>query len=211
MKHNFIVLEGNIGAGKTSLTRKIAAEYNAKAVYEEFADNPFLAKFYEDPKRYSFQLELTFLIDRFKQLKNQLSNRDVFHSLIISDYYFSKSLIFSKNTLSDDEYNLYRRIYSIIYSNLPKPDLYVYLHKNTDNLLINIKKRGRDYEKHINADYLQKIQNGYFEYFKHQSQFSFLIIDTNNLDYVNNEADYEKIKDIIFNYDYEKGIHRRIL
>lgn len=210
MEHKFIVIEGNIGAGKTSLTRKLTAEFNAKAVYEQFADNPFLAKFYENPKQYSFQLELSFLADRFQQLKNELSTRDVFRSLIISDYYFSKSLIFGKNTLSGDEYSLYRRIYSIIYSALPKPDLYVFLHKTTDNLLSNIKKRGRDYEKHINAEYLEKIQSGYFEYFKQQSQFAFLIIDTNHMDFVNNNLDYQKIKSLIFDRNYEPGIHRRI-
>jgi deoxyadenosine/deoxycytidine kinase len=134
----------------------------------------------------------------------------VFRSLIISDYYFSKSLIFGKNTLSGDEYALYRRIYSIIYSSLPKPDLYVFLHKNTDKLLNNIKKRGRDYEKSINAEYLMKIQNGYFEYFKQQSQFAFLVLDTNEIDFVNNNKDYEKIKQLIFNEEYKIGMHRRI-
>ncbi len=206
----FVVIEGNIGAGKTSFVQQITQEFDAKSVYEEFADNPFLAKFYKNPERYSLQLELSFLIDRFKQLQRELSSRDVFHSLIVSDYYFSKSLIFSKNTLSGDEYRLYRRIYFSIYSNLPKPDLYVYLHKNTDNLLQNIKKRGRSYEKDINAEYLANIQSGYFEYFKQQSNFKFLVIDTNEVDFVNNKADYELVKDIIFNKQYEVGVTRII-
>jgi deoxyadenosine/deoxycytidine kinase len=211
MEHKFIVIEGNIGAGKTSLTKMLKTDYNAKAVYEQFADNPFLAKFYDDPEHYSFQLELSFLADRYQQLKNELSNRDVFRSLIISDYYFSKSLIFGKNTLSGDEYALYRRIFSIIYSSLPKPDLYVYLHKNTNKLIENIKSRGRDYEQNINAEYLQKIQDGYFEYFKHQKQFAFLIIDTNTVDFVNSTEDYEKIKELIFNNTYEAGMHMKTI
>ena len=211
MEHKFIVIEGNIGAGKTSLTKMLKADYNAKAVYEQFADNPFLAKFYDEPEHYSFQLELSFLADRYQQLKNELSNRDVFRSLIISDYYFSKSLIFGKNTLSGDEYALYRRIFSIIYSSLPKPDLYVYLHKNTDKLIENIKSRGRDYEQNISAEYLQKIQDGYFEYFKHQKQFAFLIIDTNTIDFVNSAEDYQKVKNLIFNTEYEAGVHMKTI
>ncbi len=155
---NFLVIEGNIGAGKTSLSKKIAEDFNAKLLLENFANNPFLAKFYEDPERYSFQVETSFLIDRYNQLKNQLQNPDIFTNFMVSDYYFAKSLIFSKNTLKDDEYNLYRQIFYAIYKNLPRPDLYVYLNLPVDKLLINIKKRNREYEKNIKPEYLEKIQ-----------------------------------------------------
>ena len=147
MELNYIVIEGNIGAGKTSLAKRISGDFNGKLILERFADNPFLPKFYKDPERYSFPLELSFLADRYNQLKRELSDRDLFKSFTIADYYFMKSLIFARATLSDDEYNLYRQIFEIIYSTLPKPDLFVYLHVDPDNLLMNIKKRGRDYEQ----------------------------------------------------------------
>ncbi len=211
LRNNFIVIEGNIGAGKTSLSKKISEEYNAKLILEQFADNPFLPKFYNEPERYSFQLELSFLADRFQQLKSELNSPDLFKSFIISDYFFTKSLIFSKNTLNDDEFKLYRKIFNIIYSSLPKPDLYVYLHLDTENLINNIKKRGRNYEQEIKPEYLDKIQNAYFDYFKQQKNFTFLVIDTNNIDFVNNPKDYEKIKKAILNTKYEKGLNRVIL
>ncbi len=212
MDYNFIVIEGNIGAGKTTLSKKITEEYNAKLIPEEFAENPFLPKFYKNPDKYSFPLELSFLADRFHQLNKEIRHRDLFKSFVVADYYFTKSLIFAKNTLKDDEYNLYRRIFNIIYTSLPKPDLYVYLYLNIHNLMKNIKLRGRDYEKNISADYLQKIQNGYFEYMKqHQNEFKFLVIDTNKIDFVKNLSDYKKLTDVIFNQQYEIGINRVIL
>lgn len=212
MDYNFIVIEGNIGAGKTTLSKKIAEDYNAKLIPEEFAENPFLPKFYKDPEKYSFPLELSFLADRFHQLNKEISHRDLFKSFIVADYYFTKSLIFAKNTLSDDEYNLYRRIFKIIYSSLPKPDLYVYLYLDINKLIKNIQLRGRDYEKNIQASYLEKIQNGYFEYMKqHRDDYKFLVIDTNKIDFVKNPGDYKKLTDVIFNREYKIGINREIL
>ena len=212
MDYNFIVIEGNIGAGKTTLAKKIAEEYNAKLIPEEFAENPFLPKFYKDPDKYSFPLELSFLADRFHQLNKEIRYRDLFKSFIIADYYFTKSLIFAKNTLKDDEYKLYYRIFNIIYSSLPKPDLYVYLYLDVHNILNNIKLRGRDYEKNIKPEYLKKIQTGYFEYMKqHQDEFKFLVIDTNNINFVKNPEDYKKITETIFEKEYEIGINRVIL
>ena len=208
MKKNFIVIEGNIGAGKTSLTKKIAEEYNAKIVLEQFAENPFLPKFYKEPDKYSFQLETSFLIDRYNQLEKELKNYDLFKAFLISDYYFSKSLIFAKNTLQDDDYQLYRKIFNIIYTSLPKPDIYVYLHVRTSKLIENIQKRGRSYEQEINQNYLNKIQKAYFDYFKQQQDFSFLIIDTNNIDFVKNDNDFNKLKEVIFEKQYKKGINR---
>jgi len=212
MNHSFIVIEGNIGAGKTTLAKKIAKDYNAQLIPEDFAENPFLPKFYKNPEKYSFPLELSFLADRFYQLNKEIRNRDLFKSFVVSDYYFTKSLIFARNTLSDDEYGLYRRIFNIIYTNLPKPDLYVYLYLDINNLIKNIKRRGRDYERDIKPEYLDKIQKGYFEYMKqHRDEYKFLVIDTNKIDFVKETSDYKKIKDVIFNNDYITGINRIIL
>jgi len=211
MDYNFIVIEGNIGAGKTTLSHKISEECNAKLILEQFAENPFLPKFYKDPDKYSFPLEMSFLADRYNQLKKELSERDLFKSFTISDYYFMKSLIFSKQTLQDDEYTLYRQFFHIIYNSLPKPDLYVYLHSNAEKLLHNIKNRGREYEQEITADYLTKIQESYFDFFKQQRDLKFLVIDTNDIDFVNNKEDYKKITETIFNTECKFGVNRVIL
>lgn len=211
MNYNFIVIEGNIGAGKTTLSKKIALEYNAKLILEQFADNPFLPKFYDDPERYSFPLEMSFLADRYNQLKKDLAERDLFKSFTISDYYFMKSLIFAQSTLKEDEYKLYSSLFYIIYNQLPKPDLYVYLHQNVENLLNNIKNRGRDYEKSITAEYLLGIQRGYFDFFKQQKDLRILVIDVNKNNFVDHDADYSIIKKKILNTEYDKGITRIIL
>ena len=141
----FLVIEGNIGAGKTTLAGKIAEDFNAKLILEQFADNPFLPKFYRDQDRYSFPLELSFLAERYKQIKKEVLNLDLFHTFLVADYYFNKTSIFAQNTLKDDEYRLFRQIYDIVYENIPKPDLYVYLHSDTGKLIQNIKNRGRDF------------------------------------------------------------------
>jgi len=209
---NFIVIEGNIGAGKTSLSTKIAEEYNAKLILEQFDENPFLPKFYQDRERYSFQLELSFLADRFHQLHKELTAQSLFKTFTVADYYFTKSLIFSGTTLSDEEYKLYRRLFKIIYTTLPKPNLYVYLHVAVDNLLKNIRRRGREYERQIKPDYLENIQQAYFDYFKQNSNdMSFLVIDTNKIDFIKNVADYKRLKEIIFGSDYPTGITRVIM
>jgi len=208
---NYLVIEGNIGAGKTTLAKMIAEEYNAKLILEQFADNPFLPKFYNDPDRYSFPLELSFLAERYQQLNRDLTSRDLFKPFNIADYYFMKSLIFAKATLKQDEYNLYRQIFNIIYQSIPKPDLYVYLHVDIKKLLENIFKRGRDYEKGISEEYLKNLQKGYFDFFRQQNDMSFLIIDTNNVDFVDNQNDYRKIKALIFQEKYDPGIHRIVI
>jgi deoxyadenosine/deoxycytidine kinase len=208
---NFLVIEGNIGAGKTTLAEMISKDYNAQFVGEAFADNPFLEKFYKEPKSYAFTLEMSFMSERYSQLMNELQNRDLFKDFAVTDYYFMKSLIFSSVTLSNDEYNLYRKFFDIIYARLPRPDLYVFLHKDTSNLKCQIEKRGRDYEKNIQNDYLDKISKAYFNYFKQQSEFPVLIVDTNNIDFVENEKDYAKLCDTIFNSTYSAGISRVIL
>ena len=211
IKYKYIVIEGNIGVGKTSLATKIAEEFNAKLILEQFADNPFLPKFYQDPERYSFQLELSFLAERYQQLKKEMSNQDLFYSFIIADYYFMKSLIFAQSTLIKDEYNLYRQLFMIIYESLPKPDLYVYLHVKPENLLSNIKKRSRNYEQGIKTDYLESIQTGYFEFFRQNPKIRYLVLDVNQLDFVEDNKDYGIVKEAIFNKEYHTGVNRLIL
>jgi deoxyguanosine kinase len=187
---NYIAFEGNIGAGKTTLTHKIAEDFNAKMVLERFADNPFLPKFYKDQNRYAFPLEMSFLADRYQQLTDDLAQFDLFKDFVVADYHIFKSLIFAKITLAEDEYRLYRNLFTIIYKEMPKPDLYVYLYQNTNRLLQNIKKRGRGYEQNIKADYLEKINTGYLDYIKSQQDLNVLIIDVSDLDFVKNQSDY---------------------
>ena len=192
-KYNYIAIEGNIGAGKTSLVKMISEDFNAKLVLERFADNPFLPKFYEDKERYAFPLEMSFLADRYQQLSDDLAQFDLFKNFIISDYYIFKSLIFAQVTLSKDEYLLYRKMFNLIYKEITKPDLYVYLYQNTDRLLENIKKRGRTFEQNIEADYLKKIHDGYQGFITTQNDLNLLTIDVSELDFVNNKADYKYI------------------
>jgi len=190
---NYIAIEGNIGAGKTTLTNKISEDFNAKTVLERFADNPFLPKFYEDQSRYAFPLEMSFLADRYQQIADDLAQFDLFKDFIVADYHIFKSLIFAKVTLTDDEFRLYRKLFEIIYKEMPKPDLYIYLYQNTDRLLDNIKQRGRSYEQEIPAEYLDKINKGYLDYIKSQTDLNVLIIDVTNLDFVRNQEDYAMV------------------
>ena len=206
MDYNFIAIEGNIGAGKTSLAKKIADQYNAKLILEQFEDNSFLPKFYREPDKYAFPLEMSFLAERYQQLKDQLASRDLFKSFTISDYFIDKSLIFARNNLEGDEFALYDRLFRIIISTLPKPDLLVYLYMDVDGLLSNIEKRGRDYEKDIQETYLDSIQKGYLNYFRHLKGVSILIIDTSQIDFVNNPDDYLKLTGLIMK-DHPAGIH----
>lgn len=187
---NFVAIEGNIGAGKTSLSYKLAEDFNAKLVQERFADNPFLPLFYQDQSRYAFSLEMSFLADRYHQINDDLAQFDLFSDFIIADYFIVKSLIFSKITLSEEEYRLYRRLFDIMYKEVPKPGLYIYLYQDTERLLQNIKKRGRSYEMDIKADYLDKINQGYLEYIKSQKEMNVLIIDITGKDFVNSQQDY---------------------
>ncbi|MEI6049595.1 MAG: deoxynucleoside kinase [Bacteroidota bacterium] len=211
IRYNYVVIEGNIGAGKTTLAGRIADQFNARLILEHFADNPFLPKFYHDPEKYSFPLELSFLAGRYKQLKEELVPQDLFKSFTIADYYFMKSLVFAASTLKGDEYNLYRQIFYIIYGSLPKPDIYVYLHLNTDRLLQNIERRGRIYEKSITIEYLQKIQDSYFSFFRQNPENRYLVIDINEIDFVANENHYSKIVDTIFFDNYPVGLNKVIL
>ena len=188
--YNFIAIEGNIGAGKTSLANKIAKDFNAKLILERFADNPFLPKFYKEPLRYAFTLEMSFLADRYQQISDDLSQLDLFKDFMVSDYDVFKSLIFSKITLAEDEFRLYRKLFYQVYKDIAKPDLYVYLYQNTERLQANIKKRGRNYEKDIKDDYLEKINAGYLEFLKSQPEMNVKIIDISDKDFVKSREDY---------------------
>jgi deoxyadenosine/deoxycytidine kinase len=207
MRYNFIAIEGNIGAGKTSLATMIAKDYNAKLILEQFEDNSFLPKFYKEPDKYAFPLEMSFLASRFQQLKDQLSSQDLFKSFTISDYYIVKSLIFARKTLASDEFNLYTRFFNIIHQQLPRPELLVYLYVNTPNLQRNIRDRGRPYELDMQDEYLDKIQEGYFEFIRQQTDLRILVIDTNELDFVKNPADYQRILNVV-QQEYPIGVHR---
>ncbi|MFV8226241.1 2-amino-4-hydroxy-6-hydroxymethyldihydropteridine diphosphokinase [Christiangramia aquimixticola] len=187
---NYIAVEGNIGAGKTSFSTMVSQDFNAKLVLERFKDNPFLPKFYENKDRYAFPLEMSFLADRYQQLSDDLAQYDLFKDFVISDYDVFKSLIFARITLHEDEYSLYHKLFHLMYKELVKPELYIYLYQNTERLLENIKKRGRDYEQNIQPDYLIEINKSYLNYIKSQSNMKVKVIDISNLDFVSNREDY---------------------
>ena len=192
---DFIAIEGNIGAGKTTLATRIAEELNGKLILERFADNPFLPKFYQDQARYAFPLEMSFLADRYQQFIEDTRQLDLFSSFMISDYDIYKSLIFAKVTLGPEEFELYRKLFGFMYKEVRKPRLYIYLYQQTERLLEQIARRGRDYEQGIPADYLEDIQRGYFAFMKNSPDLNSLIIDVSELDFVSHREDYENIID----------------
>lgn len=197
---HFIAIEGNIGAGKTTLAQLISEQYNGKLIKEQFADNPFLPKFYKDQNRYAFPLEMSFLAERYRQYTDSLGQLELFKDFVVSDYDIYKSLIFAQITLEDEEYNLYRKLFSIMYQEAKRPHIYVFLHQSTQRLLENIKKRGRNYELDIPTNYLEKINLGYASHMKSNAQENHLIIDVTEKDFVNNPEDYKAIIDAIFSF-----------
>lgn len=207
LNYNYIVIEGCIGAGKTSLSKMLSEDYNAQLILERFVDNSFLPKFYKDPVHYAFPVEMAFLTDRYQQLKTLLFQRDLFTNLVIADYFIDKCVIFSKNNLQSDEYSLFTKVYDIIAASLPRPDLLVYLYNNSEQLLKNIAHRGREYEKDITAEYLNSIQNRYITYLKEHDNIPILIVESDKLDFVHNPDDYLKIK-ALFAQKYPTGITR---
>lgn len=206
-RYNYIAIEGNIGAGKTSLATMISEQFNARLILEQFEENSFLPKFYKEPEKYAFPLEMSFMASRYQQLKEQLGTMDLFKSFTISDYFIVKSLIFARKNLPPDEFKLYTSFFNIIYQQLPKPELLVYLYVDTERLQSNIKMRGRPYEQDIQDEYLNRIQEGYLEFIKQQKDLRILILDTNSLDFVNKKHDYQEILKVI-DREYSIGVHR---
>lgn len=186
MKYNFITIEGNIGAGKTTLAHLLNKHFNARLILEEFADNPFLPKFYENKQQYAFPLELFFMAERYKQMKELLQTKDMFQHITISDYLFTKCLLFAKVNLAEEEFLLYQKLFDIINPQLIQPDLLIYLHAPISKLKENIKKRNRSYEQAIEADYLFSLQETYTQYIK-QHNIKTLFIDTSNADFLGND------------------------
>ncbi len=205
MKYNFVTIEGNIGAGKTTLAHLLSKHFNARLILEEFADNPFLPKFYENPGQYAFPLELFFMAERYKQLKDLLQTKDMFQNVTISDYLFTKCLLFAKVNLPDEEFRLYQKLFEIINPQIVQPDIVIYLHTPVKKLQENIKKRNRDYEQSIPNDYLFTLQETYTQYIK-QHNIKTLYVDAGNADFLGNE---EHMKVIInaLDKEYEDGQH----
>ena len=208
--HQYIAIEGNIGAGKTTLCHQLAEQFDSRLILEQFTDNPFLPFFYDSPERYAFPVELFFMTERHKQLQELLSQHDLFQQGIIADYFFVKTLLFARNNLNGQEYRLFQRLFNILNASFPKPELLVYLHRPVEELLDNIKRRGRNYEQDISTDYLLSIQNAYFDYFKTNPELPILILDVENANWVEQESHYERLLTEI-SKDYQPGIHRKRL
>lgn len=205
MKHHFITVEGNIGVGKTTLTHLLAKHFNARLILEEFADNPFLPKFYEKPDQYAFPLELFFMAERYKQLKEMVHTKDLFQSVTISDYLFTKCLLFAKVNLPEEEFRLYQKLFDIIHQQLAFPDILIYLHAPVQKLQANIRKRNRSYEQSIPDEYLFNIQETYTSYIKHHN-IKTIFIDASNADFLGNEKHLQIVIDAL-DKDYEDGQH----
>jgi deoxyguanosine kinase len=205
--YNYICVEGNIGAGKTSFCKMIKEEYNCRMILEQFDDNPFLPFFYEDPERYGFTVELFFMTERHKQMQKSLLSRDLFNDFVITDYCFIKTLLFASKTLNEEEYRLFQKLFQVLSQSFPNPDIIVYFHRSTNILMDNIKKRGRGYEGKITEEYLTEVQNAYFNYFRNISSFPVVIVDLNEVDFVTHEDQYEVVKSIL-KKEYQPGVHR---
>lgn len=209
MNYHFIAIEGNIGAGKTTLAHLLAKRVNARLVLEEFADNPFLPKFYENPQQYAFPLELFFMAERYKQLKELIHTKDLFRNVTIADYLFTKSLLFAKVNLTEEEFRLYHKLFDIIRQPLVQPDLLIYLHVPVQKLQKNIRKRNRSYEQNIHDEYLFKIQETYTHYIK-QHNLKTLFIDAANADFLGNEKHLKALLDAL-EMEFEEGQHYLVL
>jgi deoxyadenosine/deoxycytidine kinase len=206
MQYKHIAVEGNIGSGKTTLATMLANDFGARLILEEFASNPFLPKFYNDPDKHAFPLELFFMAERYYQLKN-LKSQDLFQPNTVSDYFFVKSKLFAQNNLQKDEMQLFNKLFDIMVSSLSKPDLAVYLYADINRLQQNIKKRGRDFEQNISDEYLRNIQDKYLDYLRKQNDFPVLILDVTNIDFVADKLVYESIKKHLSEF-YYKGVHQ---
>ena len=205
--YDFICIEGNIGAGKTSFCEHLHREYKCSLVLEQFDDNPFLPYFYQDRERYAFPVELFFMTERYKQMEDTLMQPDLFAPFTVSDYFFTKSLLFAQNNLVASEYKLFQKMFSALEASFPKPEILVYFHRDVDILMDLISRRGRSYEKLIRKDYLKEIQDTYFDYFRNIVSYPVIIIDLNTIDFVKDTVNYESIKHILKS-KYLPGVHR---
>ncbi len=195
--YNFIAIEGNIGAGKTTLCHQLAEQFGCALVLEQFTDNPFLPPFYEQPERYAFPVELFFMTERHKQLLEHFSQPDLFRSYTVADYFFVKTLLFAKNNLSEAEFRLFQRLFLVLNATFPKPDLLLYLHRPVEVLLKQIKKRGRNIEQNISAEYLTEIQDAYFDYLNTETETPVLILDLGDADFQRDLSTFDAIAQII--------------
>ena len=205
MDYHFITIEGNIGAGKTTLAHLLSKQLNARLVLEEFADNPFLPKFYENPKQYAFPLELFFMAERYKQLKDMIQSRDLFNTVTVSDYLFTKCLLFARVNLPEEEYRLYQRLFEIIHAQIIQPDILVYLHAPVSKLQQNIRKRNRSYEQSIPDDYLYSIQETYSTYIRNHNVPT-LLVDVSKADFLNRPDHLQAIMHAL-EKKYDSGLH----
>jgi len=203
--YQFIAIEGNIGAGKTTLANMMERDFGAKKILEQFTDNPFLPYFYENAERYGLQVELFFMTERHKQLEAELGQPELFPQLIVSDYFFIKTLLFAKNNLKGDEYRLFQRLFRVLNNTFRKPELLVYLHRSVDDLLKNIEHRGREMEQQIKPEYLLSIQQAYFDYFKTEIELPILIIDLGDAAFWSEEDQYQAILQLL-QKPYPNGI-----
>ena len=205
--YNFISIEGNIGSGKTTFCKKLAAEYNCQLILEEFDDNPFLPLFYKDQERWAFTVELFFMTERYKQLQEKLVSRDMFVDFTLTDYAFIKTLLFARQNLVETEFKMFQQLFTTLNQSFPQPDLLVYFHRSVNHLQANIRRRGRPYEKDITDEYLTKVQNSYFDYFRNILSFPILIIDLNTIDFEENDRNYQEVK-MLLAKKYNPGVHR---
>jgi len=206
-KHKYIAIEGNIGAGKTTLSKMLASEWDYRLVLEQFTDNPFLPLFYENPERYAFQVELFFMTERYKQLQAQFANQDIFQQSTIADYFFLKTLLFAKKNLLAEEYRLFQSLFQTLNARFPKPDLLVYLHRPISALQAYIQQRGRPMEQQIETAYLEKVQAAYFEYFKSPPDCPILVLDIQAINFVKQESAYQQIRQILENAPTTHKVH----
>ena len=209
--YKYICVEGNIGAGKTSLCEMLANDFSCNLILEEFAENPFLEYFYKDPARYAFTVELFFLNERQKQLQATVTQNELFSDFSLADYSLIKSMLFARQNLQAEEFKLFQKIFNTLSQQIPRPDLILYLHRPIDNLKQHITDRGRSYEMNMDVNYLEAVQNSYFDFFKTQTIIPVLVLDAEHLDFINNPRHYEEIKRIL-TQKFQPGLHhQRIL
>jgi len=205
--YKYICIEGNIGSGKTSLCELLARQHPVQLILEEFDDNPFLPFFYQNPERFAFTVELFFMAERHKQLSQVTFQKDLFYEFTLADYSFWKTLIFARKNLDEKEYRLFQRLFNVLNSTSPNPDLLIYLHRTPEKLLRNIHVREREYELNITANYLKTIQDSYFEFFYSQNSYPIVIVDIEEMDFINNPDHFKEIENLIFK-EYRPGLHR---